>query len=95
MVASGFAWAQQDSDPAAAGDAEEQAGQEVLVREDAGQQVREIRRQGRLDSIVVTPQTGPSYIFEDRGGVEGMQSPQEGSEIDSGFNIRTWKLGEW
>ncbi len=88
FAASGAVWAQQENAQAGA------ANEETLVREEAGQQVEEIRRQGRLDSIVVTPKTGPSYIFEDRG-IDGMQSPQEGGDMDSGFNIRTWKLGEW
>ena len=88
LAVGGNVWAQQPgADP-------EASGEETLVREDAGQQVEEIRRQGRLDSIVVTPRTGPSYIIEDRG-VDGMQSPQEGGDMESGFNIRTWKIGEW
>ena len=89
FAASGLAWAQEQAEPT------DEAGEESrLVREDAGQQVEEIRRQGRLDSIVVTPATGPRYFIEDRG-IEGMQSPKEGGDMEAEFNIRTWKLGEW
>lgn len=67
---------------------------DVLVKEEAGQQVVETRIEGRLESVRVKPRIGPEYFIQDRGG-DGTLSATGGGEMDSSFNIRTWKLGEW
>lgn len=70
------------------------AGEEtVTVREDAGQRVWERRIDGRLVEVRVKPSTGPEYTIEDRDG-DGTFSTR-GDGLDTGVNIRTWKIGEW
>jgi hypothetical protein len=59
-----------------------------------GQQVIESRIGTRLDEVRVKPETGPAYFIQDRGG-DGTLSSRTGGELDSGINIRTWKIGEW
>jgi hypothetical protein len=84
--------------PAGAQDADVPEQTEVkserVVKQEAGQQVEEIRIDGRLQSVRVKPRVGPEYIIEDRAGDGSLASPQ-GGEMDSRFNIRTWKIGEW
>jgi len=65
-----------------------------VVKQEAGQEVEEIRIEGRLDSVRVKPRIGPEYFIDDRAG-DGTLSSTGGGEMDSSFNIRTWKLGEW
>lgn len=73
----------------------EQAAQsEQIVKQEAGQVVEETRIDGRLQGVKVKPRRGPEYFFDDRAG-DGTLLMPEGSELDSQFNIRTWKLGEW
>ncbi len=67
---------------------------ERVIKQDAGQEVEEIRIQGRLDSVRVKPIYGPEYFFQDHGG-DGTLSAGSGAEMDQDFNMRTWKLGEW
>lgn len=74
--------------------AEQAAQGEQIVKQEAGQVVEETRIDGRLQGVKVKPRRGPEYFFDDRAG-DGTLSTAEGSELDSQFNIRTWKLGEW
>ncbi|GJL83854.1 MAG: hypothetical protein DHS20C01_34880 [marine bacterium B5-7] len=67
---------------------------ELTSKTDAGQQVDEVRIEGRLQSVRVKPSTGPAYYIDDRSGDGTLQAPT-GGEMDSQFNIRTWKLGTW
>ena len=82
----------QEANPEAGGQAE--AKPDRIIKQEAGQEVEEIRIDGRLQSVRVKPRVGPQYIIEDRAGDGSLASPQ-GGEMDSRFNIRTWKLGEW
>ncbi len=74
--------------------AQSEATVDRIVKEEAGQQVEETRIDGRLESIRVKPRIGPEYFIDDRSG-DGTLSSAGGGEMDSQFNIRTWKLGEW
>ena len=65
-----------------------------VVKKEAGQSIEEFRVEGRLESISITPPTGPAYFIDDRYGDGTLTSSGEDS-IDSDFNIRTWKLGTW
>jgi hypothetical protein len=84
--------AQEQTQPESADQAD--APIERLVKEEAGQQVVETRIDGRLDSVRVKPRIGPEYFIMDRSG-DGTLSSPDGGEMDSRFNIRTWKVGEW
>ncbi|MFT5114417.1 MAG: hypothetical protein ACI8P9_003754 [Parasphingorhabdus sp.] len=65
-----------------------------VSREEAGQSIVEHRVEGRLESVSITPPTGPAYFIEDRQGDGSLTSLNDGS-VDANFNIRTWKLGVW
>lgn len=92
LTGSVMAVAQQDAETAEPPSTESRP--EIRTLEDAGQQVEERRIDGRLDSVRVKPRSGPEYFIQDRSR-DGTLSSPEGGEMDSRFNIRTWKLGEW
>ena len=89
LTSHGMAVAEQDAEAL-----NQQPQAQVRAIEDAGQQVEETRVDGRLESVRVKPRTGPEYFIQDRSR-DGTLSAPEGGEMDSRFNIRTWKIGEW
>ncbi len=84
------AFAQQNSDSEAAVEVNPDG---VTVKRQDSTLIEEYREGGRLEMIKITPESGPAYFIEDRAG-DGTMSPRE-SDMDSEFNIRTWKIGEW
>lgn len=70
------------------------AAADELVKHEAGQEVVETRIEGRLEGVQVKPRQGPVYYFDDRAGDGTLLSGERG-DLESDFNIRTWKLGEW